>query len=400
VSLPDKMVAEVTAISHDCDLALLTVADEEFMDGVEPEPIGDLPTLRDRVSVVGFPVGGEEISVTEGVVSRIEVQRYSHSERMLLAVTVDAAINDGNSGGPAFMDGKVVGIAFQSLRDAENIGELVPATLIDRFLRGVEQGRPTHVPGLGLASQNLENPLLRSRAGLSGHQSGVLVLQVEHGGSADGRIREGDALLSIDGHRIANNGTVQYHGRFRTTFDVMLGNHYVGDEITVEVLRAGKIEELRIELKPYVRLVPRSQYDVPPSYFVYGGVVFQPLSLDFLRTWREWWEKAPPEFLHQYYAGVRSAARQEVVVATKVLADEINVGFEDLETACVATVNGVCPRDMGDFVRLVESATETVEIRTTDNCVMVFEGEQARALNPRILKRYRVAPDRSSNLRG
>jgi S1-C subfamily serine protease len=119
---PDKMVARVAAINHDADLALLEVDDPRLMEGVEPEALGDMPRLRDRVSVVGFPVGGEEISITEGVVSRIEVQRYSHSERSLLAVTVDAAINEGNSGGPVYRDGKVVGIAFQTLRDAENIG--------------------------------------------------------------------------------------------------------------------------------------------------------------------------------------------------------------------------------------------------------------------------------------
>ncbi|HHH10730.1 MAG TPA: serine protease, partial [Sorangium sp.] len=100
VSDPNKMVARVAAVSHDCDLALLEVDDPRLMKDVTPEQLGALPTLRDRVSVVGYPVGGEEISITEGVVSRIEMQRYAHSERSMLAVTVDAAINEGNSGGP------------------------------------------------------------------------------------------------------------------------------------------------------------------------------------------------------------------------------------------------------------------------------------------------------------
>ena len=51
------------------------------------------------------------------------------------------------------------------------------------------------------------------------------------------------------------------------------------------------------------------------------------------------------------------------------------------------------------FVRLVEESTDVVEVRTTDHCVMVFEAEQARAANPRILERYHVGEDRSSNLR-
>ena len=115
--------------------------------------IGDLPHLRDAVQVVGYPIGGEEVSITEGVVSRIEVQRYEHSQRHLLAVTVDAAINEGNSGGPVFARGKVVGIAFQAIPDAENIGEMVPAPILQRFLDGVKQGKDARVPGLGIATQ-------------------------------------------------------------------------------------------------------------------------------------------------------------------------------------------------------------------------------------------------------
>src|SRR6185503_19511949 len=161
-SAPDKAVARVKAVSHDSDLALLEVVEPAgFLDDIKPAEVGDLPKLRDEVQVVGYPVGGEEISITEGVVSRIEVQRYSHSQRHLLAVTVDAAINAGNSGGPVFGDGKVVGIAFQKLTGVDNIGEMVPPPLIRAFLDGVAASKRPEIPALGIATQNLENPLLR-----------------------------------------------------------------------------------------------------------------------------------------------------------------------------------------------------------------------------------------------
>ena len=80
LSHPDKAIARVKAVSHDCDLALLEVVEPpDFLDDIEPAEVGAMPKLRDEVAVVGYPVGGEEISITEGVVSRIEVQRYSHS---------------------------------------------------------------------------------------------------------------------------------------------------------------------------------------------------------------------------------------------------------------------------------------------------------------------------------
>src|SRR6185295_8385182 len=194
------------------------------------------------------PVGGEEISITEGVVSRIEVQRYSHSQRHLLAVTVDAAINAGNSGGPVFGNNKVVGIAFQKLTGVDNIGEMVPPPIIRAFLDGVDAGKRPEIPALGITTQNLENPLLRAQLGLADHERGVAVLHVDYSGSAD----------------------------------VVLGHRYIGDRIELAIKRNGAARTVTVELKPWMPLVPRARYDKPPAYFVYGGLVFQTLTRDYL----------------------------------------------------------------------------------------------------------------------
>ena len=69
--------------------------------------------------------GGDNISVTGGVVSRVEPTRYVHGAAHLMAIQIDAAINPGNSGGPALMEDKVVGVAFQNLANAENIGYVI-----------------------------------------------------------------------------------------------------------------------------------------------------------------------------------------------------------------------------------------------------------------------------------
>jgi len=397
ISDTDKVVARMASICHDCDLALLEV-DHDLTDGIGPAVIGELPDLRDQVAVVGFPVGGEEISITEGVVSRIEVARYSHSQRHLLAVTVDAAINEGNSGGPAFRDGKVVGIAFQKLSGADNIGELVPTPLIRHFLDGAAAGKAPRIPGFGMATQNLENPLLRRHLGLGDDDSGVLVITVEHGSSASGVLQPGDALLTIDGLRVANNGTVRYRDRFRTRYDVVLGDHYVGDRLEMTIVRDGQRRQVTLELAPMVNLVPRTSYDGGPSYFVYGGLVFQRLTRDFLTTWEKWWNRAPKEFLHYYYSGVRSQDHHEVVILNQILADQINVGYHHLYNEGVARVGGVVPRDLHHFVDIVDRATGLLEIRTTSDGVIVLDTAEVRTATPRILERYRIARDRSPDL--
>ena len=398
-SQPDKAVARVKAVSHDSDLALLEIVEPaDFLDDIVPAEIGEMPRLRDEVAVVGYPVGGEEISITEGVVSRIEVQRYSHSQRHLLAVTVDAAINAGNSGGPVFGDGKVVGIAFQKLTGVDNIGEMVPPPIIRAFLEGTRRQRRPEVPALGLVTQNLENPLLRKQLGVPAGGSGVMVVAVDHGGSSDGVLAPRDVILSIDGHPIANNGTVQYLSKHRTRFDVALTGRYVGDTVKLGVSRAGARRDVEVTLQPWQPLVPRARYDLPPVYFVYGGLVFQTLTRDFLTTWDKWWNKAPKEFLYYYYSGVRTAERDEVVILTQILADEINVGYGHLYNEAVVAVNGTMPCDMVDFVQRVEAASGLVEIQTSSGGVVMLDSAEVAAAMPRILDRYRIPRDRSGGL--
>lgn len=398
-STPDKAVARVKRVSHDCDLALLEIVDPDgFLDDIHPAAIGELPALHAEVAVVGYPVGGEEISVTKGVVSRIEVQHYSHSDRHLLAVTVDAAINAGNSGGPVFADGKVAGIAFQKLSGTEAIGEMVPTPLIRAFLDGGRLGRRPDVPAFGVATQNLENRLLHRELGLTPDRSGVLVVRVEHGGSADGVLQPRDVLHAIDGVAIANNGTVQYLGRHRTRFEAVLTGKYVGDVVTLEITRDRKPLVLQATLRPRVRLVQRPTYDTRPAYFVYGGFVFQPLTQDFLATWNEWWNKAPKEFLYHYYYGLRTAERREIVIITQVLADEINVGYAHLHSEGVITVDGKVPIDMAAFVEQLDAADGISEIVTSSGGVIMLDATRVRAAMPRILERYRIPRDRSSGL--
>lgn len=398
LSDPDKAVARVKAICHDADLALLQVDDKSFTADIRPASIDEFPDQGDEVEVVGFPLGGEEVSVTEGVVSRIEVQKYAHSQRYLLAATVDAAINAGNSGGPVFKGGKVAGIAFQKLEHAEGIGEIVPAPIIRHFLSGIPQGRHAQVPGFGLATQNLENPCLRQVLGLGPSQSGVLVSAVFYGGSGWGVLEPRDVLMRVGDHRIANNGTVRYRERYRTLFDVVLGGYHVGDTIPVVVLRRGKRLSREITLRPYCELVPRSQYDSTPRFLIFGGLVFQVLSRDLLSIWDEWWRDAPAELLHYYYSGIRTEEQREIVVLSKVLADEVNVGYEGFFNECVEKVNGITPRDLSHFVELLESAQDTVELLTSRHGLVVLEVKAAKQSTKRILERYRIPTDRSPNL--
>jgi hypothetical protein len=295
---------------------------------------------------------------------------------------------------------KVVGIAFQKLTGVDNIGEMVPPPIIRAFLDGVEKGKRPEIPALGITTQNLENPLLRKTLNLTDNERGVVVLHVDYGGSSDGILQPRDVIMSIDGLSIANNGTVQFMKMFRTRYDVVLGYRYIGDKVKLEIKRAGKRLTVDVELKMWQPLVPRSRYDQPPQYFVYGGLVFQTLTRDYLTTWDKWWNKAPKEFLNYYYLGYRTPEQHEVVILTQILADEINVGYSHLYNEAVATLNGKAPLDMVDFVQRLSEARGVVEITTTSGGMIMMDADEVRKATARILTRYHIPRDRTPGLPG
>merc|ERR1719204_162831 len=158
-----KYEARIQHIGHECDLAILTVDNPKFWRNLEAlEFETKTPALQDTVVVVGYPVGGDDVCVTKGVVSRIGLVTYTHAWETLFSLQIDAAINAGNSGGPTVMGDKVVGVAFMGYTKMQNIGYCIPVRVVLHFLRDIEQnGSYTNFPKLGFKWQKIENPSLK-----------------------------------------------------------------------------------------------------------------------------------------------------------------------------------------------------------------------------------------------
>ena len=122
----DKISATVESIAQDIDLAVLKLDDETFFDTRPPlARASTLPEIKDAVLAYGYPTGGTSLSITKGIVSRIEFANYNLNVSGL-RIQIDAAINPGNSGGPAIAGDKMIGLAFSHLGGAQNIGYIIP----------------------------------------------------------------------------------------------------------------------------------------------------------------------------------------------------------------------------------------------------------------------------------
>jgi len=392
--------ARVLSVSHAVDLAILTVDDPKFFEGATELGIGDLPKPQQEVLVYGFPLGGDTLSITKGVISRIEHQVYSHSSSRFLAVQIDAAINPGNSGGPAIVSNKVVGVAMQGISQADNIGYIVPAPIIHHFLTDLEDGTYDGFPSLGMVMQNVENPDLKRKFKMGEDQTGVLVVRTIRNSPARGTLEEGDIILSVEGHPVADDGTVEFREKERTSMSYYIQEKQVGDKLNLQVLRDGEVKDLTMTLDQPLQadqLVAMETYDVRPRYYIYGGLVFCPVTVNLLHSWgKEWYSSAPVELVSLLGHNYLYDEEDEVVILLKVLAADVNQGYQDISSWAVNTVDGEEVISLSQMVDLIERDSDSPFITFGNEFgqEITLDREKVSDAHEDILRTYRVPEDR------
>ncbi|KAI4346494.1 hypothetical protein L6164_007385 [Bauhinia variegata] len=401
-----KYLAQVLAIGTECDIAMLTVSDDEFWEGVSPVEFGDLPALQVAVTVVGYPIGGDTISVTSGVVSRIEILSYVHGSTELLGLQIDAAINSGNSGGPAFSDkGNCVGIAFQSLKheDVENIGYVIPTPVIQHFIQDYEKnGAYTGFPVLGVEWQKMENPDMRMSMGMGSDRKGVRIRRIEPTAPESHVLKPSDVILSFDGVNIANDGTVPFRHGERIGFSYLVSKKYTGDTALVKVLRNSEILEFNIKLATHKRLIPAHINGKPPSYYIIAGFVFTSVSVPYLRSeyGKDYEFDAPVKLLDKHLHRMAASVDEQLVVVSQVLVSDINIGYEELVNTQVLAFNGKPVKNLKSLASMVESCDdEYLKFDLEYQQIVVLKNSTAKAATLDILTTHCIPSAMSEDLK-
>ncbi|XP_056159207.1 protease Do-like 10, mitochondrial isoform X2 [Syzygium oleosum] len=398
---PTKYRAHVLSVGHECDLAILMVDSQEFWAGMSFLELGDIPFLQEAIAVVGYPQGGDNISITKGVVSRVEPTQYAHGATQLMAIQIDAAINPGNSGGPALMGDKVVGVAFQNLTGSENIGYIIPVPVIKHYIFGVEErGEYTGFCSLGLSCQPTENSQLRNHFGMLPEMTGVLVNKINPLSDAHKILKKDDVILAFDGVPVANDGTIPFRNRERITFDHLASMKTPNETALIRVLRDGKENEFSITLRPLQQLVPVHQFDKLPSYYIFAGLIFVPLTQPYLHEYGEdWYNSSPRRLCERALRELPKNAGEQLVILSQVLMDDINAGYERLAELQVRKVNGIEIENLRHLYRLVEDYSgESIRFDLDDERVIVFNYRMAKIATSTILKRHRIPSVASTDL--
>ena len=374
----DKISATVEAVAAGIDLAVLKLDDDSFFATHAPlARAGALPQIKDAVLAYGFPTGGSSLSITKGIVSRIEFVAYNYPTSGL-RIQIDAAINAGNSGGPAIAGDKMIGLAFSRLGDAQNIGYIIPNEEIELFLKDIADGHYDGKLELFDDLQTLENPALRSFLKLDKSISGIVVHQ-PYDDAPGYPLKEWDVITSVGDTPVDDQGMVNASADLRVNFRYMIQKLSRDNHVPLTIMRAGK--PLKVSL-PLVTERPQLVPDlggVYPSYFIYGPLVFSRASAMFT------------SFLNNNAAlmgvfgfvgsplvtqrgAMPTPQRQElVVVASPFFPSKLAEGYSSPTAMVVATVNGVHIRSLAHLVSVLRDLTD-------EHVVFEYEGRSGEAM--------------------
>ena len=394
---PKKYIASVKHIGHDCDLAILEVEDKTFFNGMQPVSFAKaIPQLNDEVSVLGYPMGGERVSITRGVVSRIDFSVYSHSGMdQHLVMQVDAAINPGNSGGPIFFGGKVVAVAFQGLSAGDNIGYGIPLPVIEHFLKDTEDGKYHGYVELGVGYLDAHNTGLRKAIGIPEGVSGVVIDYIDPFGSATAHLKAGDVLTNIDGYAIKNDGSITLDGN-TVDFSELMERKQWGESAKFELLRDGVQTNMIIPLtNPPDPWMYRRVYDEKPEYYIMAGLVFAPVNRGLLNTIHQ--SSAPNRSQLFYFADYAKVDdlytnRQEYVVMMRRLPHAANTYAEPFLNGLVSKVNGKAIEQLSDVKTAFASPKDGFHVISFEGIEdkLFLEAEQAERADLEILSSYEI----------
>lgn len=391
-----KYKAVVKFTSEEYDLALVEIEDKSFFKGTVPLKLGTLPEIQEKLTVYGYPLGGDKLSTTQGIVSRMEHNTYTLTNRKFLIGQTDAAINSGNSGGPVVSKGKVAGVAFAGLNSADNIGYFIPVNILNNFLEDIKDGKYDGSPLLGVEWSELESPSHRRMLGIEAKTGGILIKKVFKNSPFEGVLQKNDVLMKLDNYPVEYDGTIEFRKNEKTDFSYVNQQKKYGDNLSYEIIRDKKTKTGQVKLnKKDIKytVVTEVTIETPPSYMVYGGLLFEPLTSNYMAgTIEKLGSVYDREELYKDY--------KELVVLVRVLPFDVNLGYTDAENEIIVKVNGEKYKDFKDFAQKVKNVKSGFIVFENDNGdEIVLDVKEVEEQREELMQNYNISSDMSDDIK-
>ncbi|HEY7167009.1 MAG TPA: trypsin-like peptidase domain-containing protein [Candidatus Binatia bacterium] len=404
----DLISARVESMTPSMDLAVLKLDDESFFNNRGTMPFADeLPRVKDSINVYGYPTGGTELSVTQGIVSRIEYTDYYY-QASGLRIQVDAALNFGNSGGPAVSNGKLVGLVFSLIQNAQNIGYLIPVEEIRLFLADIADGVYDGKPQMYDLVQTVENDALRQRLGLPKGVNGVMVAE-PYRKTPDYPLKEWDVITKIGDAPIDADGKVAVRYDLRVSASYLVQKNAKNGFIPLTIFRNGTEMNIQLPVQAQRDLVIPYLLAKNPRYFILGPLVFSQTTQDYLERLGNQRPTTlgdrPSPLITRRFDKPAFDGEELVVVSSPAFPHGITKGYDDPNRAVVSAVNGTPVKNLKHLVELIRDCEEPqITLKFANSGVlthetMVFNRKELLESTAKILEENGIRYPYSADLR-
>jgi hypothetical protein len=388
-------VGSVKWIDYHANLAMVTVGDEHFWDDLKPVSFGKPASVGTPMSLLRWKAGKIEQFRAEFKQYAVEDSRLSYASYAQLELTSE--IDAAGGAEPVVSGGKVLGLV--SAREGNNC-RAIPAA----FLRRITEAHTKEMyPGLGFFDfvwEPGQNPATLKLLRDPDLNKGVVIIDAPERAGSEG-LKARDVLLQVDGSDIDSTGDYNDpdYG-FLSLENLATRAKWAGDRIPLTVLREGK--KITVDFKiPKVdypaKLVPDELFDQPPQYMIVGGLVFEPLSNSYLRSWGSDWRHRAPFRLNYYNNESPTKERPSLVLLSQVLPDPFNLGYQDDRFLVVDKVNGVKIAKLKDLQAALEKPVDgfhVIEFMSGERVLKaVLDAATEKEATRRILENYRIEDD-------
>jgi S1-C subfamily serine protease len=404
----DRIAARVEAVSPAMDLAVLKLDDTDFFNNRGTLPFAEeLPRVKDAVSVYGYPTGGSELSVTQGIVSRIEFTDYYY-QTSGLRIQVDAALNFGNSGGPAVNNGRLVGLVFSLIQNAQNIGYLIPVEEIKLFLSDIADGAYDGKPQMHDLVQTIENDALKRKLGLPKDVNGMMVTEPYRDGDSY-PLKEWDVITHIGDTPVDNDAKVTVRYDLRLSAYYLVQKYAKNGRLPLTVFREGRTLRLELPVQAQRDLVIPYMTEGNPRYFILGPLVFSQTTQDYLDRLGNQrisaLSRRSSPLLTRRFDKPAFPGEEIVVIAAPLFPHRITNGYDDPNNAVVTEVNEIPVKNLRHLVEIIrdaQSAQITFKFARSGGFAhesMVFNRDELMAATGKVLEENGIRYPFSADLR-
>jgi hypothetical protein len=396
-------LGHVDWIDYQANLAAIASDDAGFWKGLTPAKLAEPVPASGPVHVLRWR--GDTLEDRKGDIERMTVENSALSFVSVPALKVDSNIPGVGYGEAVVADNKLVGLAYAQGGDAITA---VPTSFIAPIVKAEQAKTYTGLGFFDFTWDTPENPLNLEYLKLAGPARGVILKETGMKPGVPSLVKPRDVLLSIDGFDIDAEGNYSDPDYKKLSLENLSSRGvFAGQSRKFKLLRDGKEMDVVYTLPKAEfsdELLQEQTFDQAPEYVLAGGLVFVPLSANYLRSWGPNWRQRAPFRLSFFEMDKVKPDRPQRVVLTQVLPNPANIGYERLRNIVLDEVNGVKIKQVGDILTALKTPVDGFDVFKFDAGQsvqqVVLDASQLDHVNQQIMARYHIPTDHVLNPAG